>query len=1532
MTVTAHQITNDWELTKSSAIPATWNNVGYDSSVLDYVRYETAAEHPFTLAFDITKLAKGWYDGTAGRYGIALSSDANDLMSVSSAYAIYAETRPVFTIVYKNFTGTEPGLTYHTHPVGTNGEGSVSDYLGSLSYKQKIYESTGSRMPVTITATYNSILKDRVFGNNSASGYGWQFSFNQYIDETSSSLQSAGYPYVYTDEDGTQHYFKQKEDSATEWEDEDDLGLTLTKDSNYVYITNQDEVIQKYALPANGGNLLTETDQYKNVRTYTYDADKNLTKITDGAGREYTLTYTVNSDTSKKRITKITVPDGKAITFDYNYMAGDKDRLLYVRYPGSRSYTFTYASDGSGYLAKITAPDTTYIKYTYTDGKVTQVAEYGKQNTAGNYLNITYNSNNTTTYTDRQGRSETYTFDNGGTTVTTLNANGYITNTGESSNTSADMKFSSGSESHTKNYIKNSSAESTNGYTKKAWNDANTGSFTLDKSTDLVEGEKVQYLGKASFKVEQTSASDTTTFYQTVPASGLTGKKVTFSTYFKAKWTDGAKKDKGVLLRARYLNAQGQEISTEDGNVYVQETGWKRLSGTFTVPGNAANIEIHCGIKENKGKVWFDCMQLEEGECMNDYNALENSDFSRSDSWQGGRTIAGNPTGKRALPQQINVNKAGVAFNIYGSAKGNSVPLKDDRKFGIKLSIYYADTTIPVEEHYQAFNEYTTAQQSNALLVEPEKPNEVINYVKFSFVYDYNLGIMYAYNAMVGVGAIDPNASDDTEEPTEPGEDATVSTEPYQGEVETHDSYGNITQTIKGTVLTDADEKESIDTSKPYISNGKTYDSTGNYVKTETDAAGNTVTYHVNTANGLTNSVTDGEDNTTSYTYDENTDNLTGISGDSAEGTITNGYAYSKGNQPTSITHNGFSYTFGYDLFGNQKSASVAGQSLITNSYAANNGNLLKTTYGNGDEISYTYDAYDRLISASNGDGVLATYIYNKKGMPAKAVDASSGLTTFYEYDIYGNLVNESSFGQNSIFYYDSYTDSEGHKVQRTNINGTVKTVTKSEDSEGNSVLNNDGWIVSKVIDGLDRTQTIKTAPSGDTNAFTTDYTYIPGQETNAATELVASITQKYGNTNLAQYSYTYDGNGNITTVKENGTKVAQYVYDEANQLISAADGKEKTFTFYTYDTAGNITNVTAKNLSTSGWYPTTEISSTDYTYGDTSWKDKLTSYDGQSITYDEIGNSLTYRDGMTMTWLNGRQLASLSKGNTQVTYRYDANGMRTAKTVNNTAIDQTRETKYYYDSNQKLIAIYGLFGNIMHFYYDGDGKINSMSYAGEMYYYVTNLMGDVTKLLKSDGTVAANYEYDAWGKLLSVTDANGKTIGSSMHIGLMNPFRYRGYVYDDETGLYYLQSRYYDPTTGRFLNADHSTILKVAGSKANGCNLFLYCFNNPVNYSDPSGYVAANIIGAIIGGIIGAVGGYYLANFLADKLNLRGWKRNVFVWGLTALIGASAAAIGWFLGPYVARAWAWITARLAGLLKGTFRDISIGVEPLNMT
>ena len=85
---------------------------------------------------------------------------------------------------------------------------------------------------------------------------------------------------------------------------------------------------------------------------------------------------------------------------------------------------------------------------------------------------------------------------------------------------------------------------------------------------------------------------------------------------------------------------------------------------------------------------------------------------------------------------------------------------------------------------------------------------------------------------------------------------------------------------------------------------------------------------------------------------------------------------------------------------------------------------------------------------------------------------------------------------------------------------------------------------------------------------------------------------------------------------------------------------------------------------------------------------------------------------------------------------------------------------------------------------------------------------------------------------------------------------------------------------------------------------MFAYCSNNPITFVDKAGYIAANIIGAVIGGIIGAVGGYFLAGWLADRLNLRGWGRSLFIAGLTALIGAAAVAIGSFIGPYVAKMW----------------------------
>ncbi len=230
---------------------------------------------------------------------------------------------------------------------------------------------------------------------------------------------------------------------------------------------------------------------------------------------------------------------------------------------------------------------------------------------------------------------------------------------------------------------------------------------------------------------------------------------------------------------------------------------------------------------------------------------------------------------------------------------------------------------------------------------------------------------------------------------------------------------------------------------------------------------------------------------------------------------------------------------------------------------------------------------------------------------------------------------------------------------------------------------------------------------------------------------------------------------------------------------------------------------------------------SKNYTYGDSVWKDKLTKYGTYNITYDEIGNPLNYRNGITFSWKNGRWLASTTlSGNTTVTYQYNANGMRTKKTIGSTA------TNYYYDSNNNLIGLKS-GADVAYFYYDTDNSPISMKYNNNMYYYVKNLQGDIVKILDSNGSAVASYYYDAWGTITRKT-VNNTTIDT------LSPFRYRGYVYDTDTGLYYLQSRYYDPTTGRFLNAD--VYIDTHSETPLSTNMFAYCESNCVNNTDNTG------------------------------------------------------------------------------------------------
>ena len=178
-----------------------------------------------------------------------------------------------------------------------------------------------------------------------------------------------------------------------------------------------------------------------------------------------------------------------------------------------------------------------------------------------------------------------------------------------------------------------------------------------------------------------------------------------------------------------------------------------------------------------------------------------------------------------------------------------------------------------------------------------------------------------------------------------------------------------------------------------------------------------------------------------------------------------------------------------------------------------------------------------------------------------------------------------------------------------------------------------------------------------------------------------------------------------------------------------------------------------------------------------------------------------------------------MSKSGSSITYGYNADGKRISKTVNGTTYN------FSYLGDQLTEMTWG--SNKLHFTYDSIGPA-SVTYNGNRYFYLKNAQGDVTGLVNASGTQVVSYTYDPWGAPMSTGGTMAATLGA------VNPLRYRGYVYDTETGLYYVSSRYYNPEVGRWINADNQ--IAGVGGEILGYNMFAYCMNNPVNMSDPTG------------------------------------------------------------------------------------------------
>ena len=360
---------------------------------------------------------------------------------------------------------------------------------------------------------------------------------------------------------------------------------------------------------------------------------------------------------------------------------------------------------------------------------------------------------------------------------------------------------------------------------------------------------------------------------------------------------------------------------------------------------------------------------------------------------------------------------------------------------------------------------------------------------------------------------------------------------------------------------------------------------------------------------------------------------------------------------------------------------------------------------------------------------------------------------------------------------------------------------------------------------------------------------------TNRTTTLANSVKTPAGT-----YTYTYDNLGNITSIS-NGEFTTTYEYDSLNQLVREND--EQNYRTYTYSYSnGNITEKKEYEYTTGELGDV--LNAYTWKYEDGTWSDLLTDFDGTQFKYDEIGNPVNIGDS-ELTW-NGRQLTNINGNDLNISYAYNGDGLRISKEVDGV------KTEYFY--NGSLLAGQKTGDDVIVFMYDNNGDIFGFTYNGTEYYYVKNLQNDVTAITDSNGNIIVNYYYDAWGNPTGTT--------GDFKLAEINPIRYRSYYFDEETGFYYLNSRYYASTIGRFLNADEYS---QTGQGMLDKNVFAYCENNPVVRADDSGQIWHIVISAAVGALISAVVDVAVQAISGQEINLAEV-------GIAALSGAASGAL----------------------------------------
>ncbi|MBP3446405.1 MAG: DNRLRE domain-containing protein [Clostridia bacterium] len=1286
-----------------------------------------------------------------------------------------------------------------------------------------------------------------------------------------------------TKRSNNRYYMQDEEGNEKEFTAGGYLLKTTDSNSNSVTVTYID----------NGSFVSEITDGAGKKITFEYDSDNYLSSMTDPAGRKTVFVYQYKNGVKTGYLDSIKYPDNKTTKFIYNETTKRLSEI--ISYDNSslavtfknvvcKSKTFyrvaTVTRNGQA-DANGNRTSENKLTLTYNTGETKVTDMYGKSN----YIYFDH-TGHTVNVRDHENNTSYAKYNTGGNKANTLaqQSNTFAPINNLLKNNSAELSGSEWYEQFSSSSVVGDASITTEqhyvGYKSfKVYSESSSGRVNLDQNLAITPGGT--YTLSAYVKIPENMGAGTggaCLGYCYEDANGswqiVYGEKINI----QQDWTresftftlpSDATGDIGVLLvildragTAYFDCVQLEEGSTMNRNNLLDNSGFDYNASYWT------------------------------------YSAKGSSDGIVSSGINGkGLRLYGSPTADKKIYQNVQINgKSGdtVVFGAFAKANAagqtNNTDDAAQTRFKATLTVYYTDgTKADADELFNAdvsnaqyiCSAYTLEKDCNYVTIELNYFDNV-NSVIFdnACLYLDNYGSNYEYDEDGKLVAVE-NGTGQGISYTYDGPDLTKISQKFDGEEKesctyTYDDNHNLlTETTKGGVVTEYSYTPQEGTTSTYGNPTKVtvkdsdgtlqssctmeYTADYNYLTKVTDSRNGTTIYNYDTVKGVLNSVTDANGNVTTYTYDPNTDALLSTTGQSSPNfnPVTNSYTYTN-DRLTSITHNGFSYGFNYDEFGRVTSTSVAGQTLISHTYNAN-GTLGQSTYGNGDYVNYSYDSLDRVVSNSYNGIKTFEYDYNKEGLVARETDYENNVVKNYEYDFARRLVGESSSnGLRSSYTYDERNNIKNLYVTKGDVVLADNEYTYKEDGLVDSFTMPliDNSVVSYTHDSLNRvTQEHIDIPmegwgAEDADVFV-EYSYISNgtNQTGLVSEIRYHTVHQQEDIIIDPFRYewdvialryTYDANGNITTVSEveydddgneiNVNLLHTYTYDGLNQLIRHDDAVANKSTLYNYNN-GNYTGFQEYGYSTGTLGNIQYLKLKGYS---STWKDQMTYFDGERVTYDEIGNVTSY-EGYTYDWEKGRQLSSITGNGLNMSFDYNSSGLRTKKIVNG------EENQYFYSGDLLISEYNGL--EYMNFTYSPSGEPVGFSFYDaeeneplDYYFYFKNIQGDIIGLLDHQGAIYCTYSYDAWGKLLGVYDRNGNEITNPNHAANRNPLRYRGYYYDDETGLYYLNSRYYNPEWGTFICADDINCIGIDGTVLS-YNLYSYCGNNPIVRQDTTGY-----------------------------------------------------------------------------------------------